>query len=229
MALSAVGIWLTDDGGRTWRNGNRGIVPRYLPEEARDEETLTLCVHNVHRSRARPERLFLQFHGGVYRSDDAGESWVDISDGLPSDFGFPLVVDPDDPDSAYVIPLTADMDRGHPRGPRPRLRDARRGHDLDCPRRRPARRERLPHRAAPGLRPRRLGAGNGPVLRCHVGRRLRLGRRRRNLVDRGVAPAPGALGQGRLTPTHRTPTGARSPSAISCRSRGSISRSRPQR
>ncbi|MBM3679099.1 MAG: hypothetical protein FJW96_14680 [Actinobacteria bacterium] len=116
LALSAVGIWLTEDGGATWRNGNKGIVPRYLPEEARGEETLTLCVHNVHRSAARPERLFLQFHGGVYRSDDAGESWVDVSVGLPSDFGFPLVVDPDDPDSAYVIPLVADMDRVTPDG-----------------------------------------------------------------------------------------------------------------
>jgi photosystem II stability/assembly factor-like uncharacterized protein len=57
----------------------------------------------------------MQFHGGVYRSDDAGESWVSIADGLP-DFGFPLVIDPDDPDSAYVIPLVADMDRTTPDG-----------------------------------------------------------------------------------------------------------------
>jgi hypothetical protein len=59
----------------------------------------------------------MQFHGGVYRSDDAGESWNNIGTdtGLPSDFGFPMVVDPDDPDNAYVIPLTADMDRVTPR------------------------------------------------------------------------------------------------------------------
>src|SRR5213078_3776314 len=60
--------------------------------------------------------MFMQFHGGVYRSDDAGESWVDIADGLPSDFGFPMALDPADPDSAYVIPLTADMDRVTPGG-----------------------------------------------------------------------------------------------------------------
>ena len=60
--------------------------------------------------------MFIQFHGGVYRSDDAGESWTAIGDGLPSDFGFPLVVDPADPDSAYVIPLKADMDRVTPEG-----------------------------------------------------------------------------------------------------------------
>src|SRR4051794_6605471 len=104
LAMSAVGVWLSDDGGATWRHGNRGLRARYLPDEA-PEETTALCVHNVHRAPARPERLFLQFHGGVYRSDDAGESWTAIGDGLPSDFGFPLVVDPADPDSAYVIPL----------------------------------------------------------------------------------------------------------------------------
>jgi photosystem II stability/assembly factor-like uncharacterized protein len=60
--------------------------------------------------------MFMQFHGGVYRSDDAGETWNDIGAGLPSDFGFPLVLDPADPDSAFVIPLTADVDRVTPDG-----------------------------------------------------------------------------------------------------------------
>ncbi|HEX8102884.1 MAG TPA: hypothetical protein VF533_09740 [Solirubrobacteraceae bacterium] len=115
LAMSAVGIWLTDDGGETWRHGNQGLRPRYLPEDA-PQDTFDLCVHNVHRAPQRPERLFLQFHGGVYRSDDAGESWTDIGAGLPSDFGFPLVIDPADPDSAYVIPLKADMDRVTPEG-----------------------------------------------------------------------------------------------------------------
>jgi photosystem II stability/assembly factor-like uncharacterized protein len=58
----------------------------------------------------------MQFHGGVYRSDDAGESWSEIGTGLVSDFGFPLAVDPEDPDSAYVIPLRADVDRVTPEG-----------------------------------------------------------------------------------------------------------------
>jgi len=53
----------------------------------------------------------MQFHGGVYRSDDAGHTWTDIAAGLPSDFAFPLAVDPADPDSAYVIPLTSETDR----------------------------------------------------------------------------------------------------------------------
>ena len=66
--------------------------------------------------RCAPERLFMQFHGSVYRSDDAGSTWTDIASGLPSGFGFPLVVDAADPDSAYVIPLTADVDRVTPEG-----------------------------------------------------------------------------------------------------------------
>jgi photosystem II stability/assembly factor-like uncharacterized protein len=117
IGISAVGMWLSDDAGKTWRHGNAGLVPRYVPEESR-ADTLSLCVHNVHRAPKKPERLFMQFHGGVYRSDDAGESWNDIGteSGLPSDFGFPLVVDPEDPDSAYVIPLTADLDRVTPEG-----------------------------------------------------------------------------------------------------------------
>jgi hypothetical protein len=115
LAMSAVGVWLTEDGGRTWSHGNAGIVARYLPEDARDG-TMSLCVHDLHRSAARPERMFLQFHGGVYRSDDAGASWTDIGAGLPSDFGFAMAVDPADPDSAYVIPLTADVDRTTPDG-----------------------------------------------------------------------------------------------------------------
>jgi photosystem II stability/assembly factor-like uncharacterized protein len=73
-------------------------------------------VHDVRRSPSRPERLFMQFHGGVYRSDDAGENWIDIGDGLPSDFGFPIVVDPADPDSAFVIPLIGAEDRTPPDG-----------------------------------------------------------------------------------------------------------------
>ena len=115
LAISAVGVWLSDDGGETWRHGNQGLGARYLPEE-KQGETLALCVHDLQRAPKRPERLFIQFHGGVYRSDDAGETWTDIADGLPSDFGFSLAVDPADPDSAYVIPLIADLDRVTPDG-----------------------------------------------------------------------------------------------------------------
>jgi photosystem II stability/assembly factor-like uncharacterized protein len=117
VAVSAAGMWLTEDGGRTWQRGNGGLNPRYLPEEALADPNAGRCVHHVERAPARPERMFMQFHGGVYRSDDAGANWTDIGGGgLPSDFGFPLTIDPADPDSAYVIPLVADVDRVTPDG-----------------------------------------------------------------------------------------------------------------
>jgi molybdopterin converting factor small subunit/photosystem II stability/assembly factor-like uncharacterized protein len=117
VAVSAAGVWRTEDGGESWTWGVDGLVPRYVPEEAR-AETTTYCVHHMERCPRRPERLFMQFHGGVYRSDDCGASWVDLStdSGLPADFGFPLVADPRDPERAYVIPLIADVDRVTPDG-----------------------------------------------------------------------------------------------------------------
>ena len=107
LAMSAVGVWLTDDGLQTWRHGNEGLAPRYVPDDA--DPGMALCVHDLHRAAQRPERMYMQFHGGVYRSDDGGETWTDVGAGLPSDFGFPLTVDPADADCAYVIPLAADQ------------------------------------------------------------------------------------------------------------------------
>jgi hypothetical protein len=115
IGISAVGVWVTEDGGQTWRTGYDGLIPRYLPEDVWGR-TNSLCVHNMHRAPTRPERMFMQFHGGVYRSDDAGATWNDIAEGLPSPFGFPMALDPADPDSAFVIPLTGAEDRVTPDG-----------------------------------------------------------------------------------------------------------------
>jgi photosystem II stability/assembly factor-like uncharacterized protein len=132
VAVSAAGVWHTGDGGQTWTRANNGLVARYMPEEARTTTT-QMCVHSLCRSRQRPERLFLQFHGGVYRSDDGGETWIEVGQELPSDFGFPLAVDPADADSAYVIPLGADTDRVTPDG-RMRVFETRDGGDSWTPR-----------------------------------------------------------------------------------------------
>jgi molybdopterin converting factor small subunit/photosystem II stability/assembly factor-like uncharacterized protein len=117
IAISAAGVWISEDAGASWHRGNKGLIARYLPEEVR-EGSNDLCVHNMHRAPLQPETLYIQFHGGVYRSDDAGETWNDIGTehGLPSDFGFPMVIDPNDPDRAYVIPLRGDFDRVTPDG-----------------------------------------------------------------------------------------------------------------
>jgi len=120
VGISAAGVWRTEDGGESWRWGVEGLVPRYVPAEAR-ADTTAYCVHNLRRAPLRPERLYMQFHGGVYRSDDAGASWLEIGGvgtpgGLPADFGFPIEIDPLDPDCAFVIPLAADVDRVTPEG-----------------------------------------------------------------------------------------------------------------
>jgi molybdopterin converting factor small subunit len=117
VGISAAGVWLSDDAGASWRRGVRGLVARYLPKDTRDGAT-DLCIHNMHRAPLEPTTIYMQFHGGVYRSDDAGESWIDIGSGggLPSDFGFPMVIDPNDPDRAFVIPLVGAEDRVTPEG-----------------------------------------------------------------------------------------------------------------
>ena len=108
VAISTGGVYRSEDGGETWQPRNRGISAGFLPGE---EPTHGQCVHKVDRHPAVPDRLYAQNHGGVYRSDDGGDSWLDIAEGLPSDFGFPLCVDPNDPDTVYIVPLEADIDR----------------------------------------------------------------------------------------------------------------------
>lgn len=110
VAISTGGFYRSTDGGASWEAANQGIRAPFLPE-GRQYPEFGQCVHKVTCHPARPERLFLQHHFGVYRSDDFGGSWTDIGTALPSDFGFPIVVHPTRPDTVYVLPLNADMDR----------------------------------------------------------------------------------------------------------------------
>jgi hypothetical protein len=75
VAISAAGVWLTEDGGESWESGNAGLVANYMPDDAPPDQ-IALCVHRLQRAPTRPERIFMQFHGGVYRSDDAGATWT---------------------------------------------------------------------------------------------------------------------------------------------------------
>jgi hypothetical protein len=114
-AISTGGVYRTTDGGASWEPRNQGIRADFMPEDHRYPE-FGQCVHKVARHPDRPERLYAQNHGGVYRSDDEGGSWTSIAEGLPSDFGFPVVVDPRDPDTVYVFPLSGAEGRYPPGG-----------------------------------------------------------------------------------------------------------------
>jgi photosystem II stability/assembly factor-like uncharacterized protein len=113
VGISAGGVYRTDDGGSTWKATNRGIRVVYQPERYPE---FGQCVHKMVLHPSRPERLFLQNHWGLYRSDDAAENWVDIADGVPSDFGFAMSMHPADPDCVYVLPVESDEFRCTPEG-----------------------------------------------------------------------------------------------------------------
>ncbi len=105
VAISTAGFYRTDDGGRSWQPRNAGVRAQFLPDKYPE---FGQCVHKVVNHPSRPERLFLQNHWGLYRSDDWGDSWHDIANGVPSDFGFAMEVHPHDPDTVYIVPLESD-------------------------------------------------------------------------------------------------------------------------
>jgi photosystem II stability/assembly factor-like uncharacterized protein len=113
IAISTAGAYRTDDGGATWQARNQGVRAEFLPEKYPE---FGQCVHKVVRHGSRPERLFLQNHWGLYRSDDGGNSWKDIANGVPSDFGFCMASHPHDPDTVYIVPIESDQYRCTPEG-----------------------------------------------------------------------------------------------------------------
>jgi hypothetical protein len=124
VAISAAGVFRTDDAGNSWRPLSRGLKSAYeLPDPDSD---VGHCIHRIAMHPSRPNVLFMQKHWDVNRSDDAGESWHEISGNLPTDFGFPIEVHAHEPDTIYVIPIKSDSEH-YPPGARLRVYRSRTG------------------------------------------------------------------------------------------------------
>jgi photosystem II stability/assembly factor-like uncharacterized protein len=113
VAISAAGVFRTDDRGENWRPVNRGLHSEGIPDS---DAAVGHCVHRLAMHPSRPEVLYMQKHWDVMRSDDAGESWDEISGDLPSDFGFAIDVHAHDPETIYVVPIKSDSEHFPPDG-----------------------------------------------------------------------------------------------------------------
>ncbi|MGA3010998.1 MAG: sialidase family protein [Terracidiphilus sp.] len=107
IAISAAGAFRTDDGGKNWKPINKGLVSNFIPNPTAE---VGHCVHHVAMHRERPGVLFMQKHWDVMRSDNAGESWQEVSGNLPTDFGFAIDVHAHEPETLYVVPIKSDSE-----------------------------------------------------------------------------------------------------------------------
>ena len=107
VAISAAGAFRTDDGGETWRPINQGLRSAHIPDPTAE---VGHCVHRIAMHPARKETLFMQKHWDVMRTDDAGESWREVSGNLPTDFGFCIDVHAHEPETIYVVPIKSDSE-----------------------------------------------------------------------------------------------------------------------
>jgi photosystem II stability/assembly factor-like uncharacterized protein len=113
IAISAAGVFRSDDTGKTWRPMNKGLKSKYIPDPNAE---VGFCVHRIALHKKQPNRLFMQLHWNVMRSDDAAESWQLISGNLPTDFGFPIEINSNEPDTVYVVPIKSDSEHYVPEG-----------------------------------------------------------------------------------------------------------------
>ena len=107
IAISAAGAFRTNDGGKTWQPINRGLRSEHIPDPAAE---IGHCVHHIAMHRSRPNVLFMQKHWDVMRSDNAGDSWQEVSGNLPTDFGFAIDVHAHEPETIYVVPIKSDSE-----------------------------------------------------------------------------------------------------------------------
>ena len=107
IAISAAGAFRTDDTGATWKPINRGLHSQYIPDPAAE---VGHCVHRIAMHRSRPNTLFMQKHWDVMRSDNAGDEWHEVSGNLPTDFGFVIDVNTNEPETIYVVPIKSDSE-----------------------------------------------------------------------------------------------------------------------
>ncbi len=113
VAISAAGVFRSDDAGKTWNPANHGLRSEGIPDS---DAEVGHCVHRITRHPDRPNVLFMQKHWDVMRSDDGGANWREISGNLPTDFGFPIAVHAHEPDTVYVVPITSDSEHFPPGG-----------------------------------------------------------------------------------------------------------------
>jgi photosystem II stability/assembly factor-like uncharacterized protein len=113
IAISTGGVYRTDDGGENWAVRNVGVRAQFMPPDNWYPE-FGQCVHKIVSHPSNPDRIFLQNHWGLYRSEDGGDSWADIANGVPSDFGFAMEIDHHDPNTVFIIPLESDEFRCTP-------------------------------------------------------------------------------------------------------------------
>ncbi|MFN8521611.1 MAG: exo-alpha-sialidase [Chloroflexota bacterium] len=113
IAISAAGVFRSDDDGASWRPTNKGLRSEFMPDPTAE---VGHCVHRVAMHPSKPDVLYMQKHWDVMRSTNGGESWEEVSGNLPSDFGFPIDVHAHEPQTIYVVPIKSDSEHFVPDG-----------------------------------------------------------------------------------------------------------------